>query len=91
MKPSASLLWLGGAVTLSVLVPTLYLIVVAGIAYVLHFWLRMFPRNQLARGTGIAVVSLAVALACAYNLQQYFVAWPHNPDTAALYHYKLKF
>ena len=82
---------LGGAVTLSVLVPTLYLIVVAGIAYVLHFWLRMFPRNQLARGAGIAVVSLAVALACAYNLQQYFVAWPHNPDTAASYHYKLKF
>lgn len=79
-----------GGVTLSVLIPTLYIIAIAGIAYVLHYWLRMFPRNQLARGTGIAIVGLAIGLSCLYGLQQYFVAWPHNPDTAAAYHYKLK-
>jgi hypothetical protein len=77
------LISLGGSVGLSLLVPLLYIAAAAGIAYLLHDWLRVFPRNPLARGLGIGLVCLAVALASTYNLRAYFVAWPHNPAAHA--------
>lgn len=78
---------LGGEVRLSVIVPILYIVAVGGIAYLLYFWMQVFPRNPLARGLGIALVSSTIALSCFYNTWQYFVAWPHNPDTAQIYHH----
>jgi len=76
---------LGGPVNLSVIVPVVYLVIVAGIAYILHFWLSVYPRNPLARGFGFALLSAVIALSCFYGLQQYFVAWPNNPQTIAIY------
>lgn len=76
----------GGSVTIGLLVPLLYLIAAAGIAYLLHLWLVVFPRNPLARGFGIGLVSVAVAVSCMYSLRQYFVAWPHHPATGAAFH-----
>lgn len=81
----AVLVALGGAVRLSVIVPIGYLVAIAGIAYVLHAWLHTFPRNPLARAAGISLVAVVIVLSCFYNLRQYFVAWPHNPDVAAIY------
>lgn len=82
------LVTLGGNVGLSILIPLLYVTVAAGIAYLLHDWLKVFPRNPLARGVGIGLVSLAIGLASVYNLRAYFVAWPHNTDTHASFHYR---
>ncbi len=79
------LISLGGAVRLSIIVPLLYVVIVAGIAYVLRFWLKVFPFNPVARRVGIGIVGFAIALSCLYNLQQYFVAWPSNPDTTQIY------
>lgn len=76
---------LGGQVRLSIIVPFLYLVIVAGIAYLLSFWLKVFPRNPLARGVGISIITLIIAMSCFYNLQQYFVAWPSNPETIQVY------
>ena len=75
-------------IAMSVFVPVLYIVAVGGIAYVLHFWLKVFPRNPLARWFGIGLVTLVVALSCTYNLVQYFVAWPHNPEVHVIYHAK---
>jgi hypothetical protein len=75
-----------GVVSLSIIAPLLYLIVVAGTAYILHFWLHTFPRNPLARTAGIGVITALVALSCFFNLTSYFVAWPHNPETIRAYH-----
>lgn len=69
----------------SILIPVLYLVAVAGIAYVLHFWLKVFPRNPVARVFGIGLVSVVLAVSCTYNIWQYFVAWPHNPETKVVY------
>lgn len=74
-----------GSVSISIIMPLIYLVAVAGIAYILHFWLRIFPRNPLARAFGIGLVTLLVALSCYYNLTQYFVAWPHNAEVAQVY------
>ncbi len=74
-----------GVVSIGVFVPILYIIAIAGIAYMLHFWLGVFPRNPLARATGIGLVGLILTLSCAYSLTQYFIAWPHNPETHEAY------
>jgi hypothetical protein len=75
----------GGGVTRSILVPVIYLVAIGGIAYILHQWLQVFPRNPLARRLGIGLVCMAVALSCLYNLRHYFVAWPHNSQTRQVY------
>ncbi len=83
------LVGLGGPVSLSLLVPILYMAAAAGIAYLLHDWLHVFPFNPLARGLGVGLVSLAVSLSCVYNLRAYFIAWPHNQATRTTFHYRL--
>ncbi|HXR49519.1 MAG TPA: hypothetical protein VN778_00625 [Verrucomicrobiae bacterium] len=84
------LVTIGGPVTFSLLVPLLYLAAATGIAYLLHEWLRVFPLNPLARGLGVTLVTLAVGLACIYNLRAYFVAWPHDQATRATFIYHLR-
>lgn len=81
---SGLLIGLGGMVRLSILMPIVYLIATAGTAYALHFWLRTFPRNPIARSFGISLMGCLVLLAAFYNLKLYFVVWPHNPDTQAI-------
>lgn len=84
----AILIALGGPVSLSLLVPIMYLLVATGIAYLMREWLQTFPVNPLARGIGISLIILAVALACTYNLRAYFVAWPHNTVTTTIFRYR---
>lgn len=74
---------LGGPVSLSLLIPVMYVFVAAGIGYLLHDWLKVFPRNPFARSLGISLIYVAVAMSVVYNLRAYFVAWPHNPDTTS--------
>lgn len=77
------LISLGGPITIGVIVPVLFLIVAAGIAYLLHFWFSVFPRNPLARGLGIGIVATAVAVSCVYGARQYFVAWSYHVPAQA--------
>lgn len=79
------LIGLGGSVTVSILVPILYLFAAAGMGWLLHDWLKHFPNNPIARGVAVAVISFAVVLSCAYNIYSYFVAWPHNPASIAVH------
>jgi hypothetical protein len=76
---------LGGPVGLSVLIPLLYILIGTGITYLLREWLQIFPINPLARSIGIGFVVVAVALSCVYNLRSYYVAWPHDPTTIAIF------
>jgi hypothetical protein len=79
---------LGGPVSLSLLVPLLYIALAAGLTYLLREWLAVFPHNPLARGLGIGLLVLVVGLSCMYNLRAYFVAWPHNHTTQATFQYR---
>ena len=81
------LVGLGGLVSISLLVPLLYIVAAAGLAYLVHEWLRVFPINPIARTIGISLVSLAVLVSCAYNIRAYFIAWQHSPDTKATFRY----
>lgn len=74
-----------GVMMLSLIVPLLYLVAAAGIAYLLHLWLSVFPRNPVARGTGIGLIALAIVISSVYGLRQYFIAWPHHTPTHAAF------
>lgn len=84
------LVGLGGPVSFSLLIPLVYVTAATGLAYLIHEWLRTFPRNPLARGVGFGVIGLAIGLSCLYNLRAYFVAWPHNATTQATFRYRLE-
>lgn len=81
---------LGGAVSLSTLIPLLYICAATGIAYLLHEWLQVFPVNPFARTLGIGLVVSVISLSCLYNMRAYFVAWPHNTTTESSYRTRLR-
>jgi hypothetical protein len=79
------LIALGGPVSLSLLLPFVYLVIATGMAFLLGEWLSVFPRNPLARGLGLSVVVIAVLVSCTYQINRYFVAWPHTPGTTTVF------
>jgi hypothetical protein len=81
------LIGLGGAVSLSLLVPTVFALIAMGLSFLLHRWLQTFPHNPLARQLGIWLVILAVIASCVYNLRAYFVAWADSPKTQGIFRY----
>ena len=72
---------LGGSVSITVLLPFVYIVMTAGVALLLQQWLTVFPRNPLAKRAGMILVVTAVVAASFYQLNRYFVAWPHAPAT----------
>ena len=86
----ALLIALGGAVSLSVVMPIIYILVAAGLAYLLSQWLGIFPSNPIARSIGYILISLAVAISVIYNVRAYFVAWPHNNNSVSAFVYQPK-
>lgn len=74
-----ALVTLGGDVTLSILIPILYLVIAIGLSELLSQWYEIFPRNPLARTVGLSLLSVAILLSCYYQTARYFVAWPDSP------------
>lgn len=83
------LIGLGGSVTLSLVIPLLYLLAGSGLSWLLRDWLTRFPNNPIARAVGIALITTAVVTSCVYNLQSYFVAWPHSSTTISHFMYQI--
>ncbi len=83
-----ALITLGGPLDLSVLMPIIYVFIAAGIAYLLHRWLHVFPFNPIARGLGYTLIALAVFMSSIYSLRSYYVAWPHNKLTYTTFEVK---
>lgn len=76
---------LGGSVSPTIIVPFVYILAAVGISFLLERWYTVFPRNPIAQGLGIGLVSLAVVAACAYSWRHYYVAWPLNNETRTVY------
>ncbi len=74
-----------GGISMALLLPAVYVVIAGGIAALLGMWLGVFPRNPLARSLGIVLVTAAVAASVVFNIRVYFVAWPHNAETKAVY------
>lgn len=78
---SLVLIELGGMVTLAVLLPLLYLCITGGLHHLLGRWLRVFPRNPVARAAGLLIICAMLFFTVLYQTRSYFVAWPHSPAT----------
>jgi hypothetical protein len=81
LSVEALLIAVSGTISIGLLVPLVYAVAIGGLAFVLHQWLRVFPRNPLARGLGISLITFLVLASSGYNLRSYFIAWPHNAET----------
>lgn len=75
----------GGAVTVSILLPFIYLLAASGIAFMLQQWFTVFPKNPVARTFGPTLMTVAILMASYYNINQYFIAWPNTPETKAAF------
>ncbi len=80
-----ALIALGGDVSYSLIIPLVVVLAVGGIGYLLHLWLKTFPRNPYARAFGVGLLGLVIAFAVAYNLTNYYRAWPHAPEVRAAF------
>lgn len=76
---------LGGETSLSLLLPFVYLVVAAGVDYMLGQWFKVFPRNPIAQTVGVVSFLIVVLLGMTYQTRQYFVAWPQNDTTQAVF------
>ena len=74
-----------GPVNITILLPFVYFIVIAGLWFLLQQWLSVFPRNPIARALGICLIVIAIGTASYYHFYSYFIAWPHNPATVSTF------
>lgn len=82
---STVLIALGSSITLPILVPFVYLVVATGINYMIKEWYAVFPRNPIAKGLGMGLLSVVVVLACGYQLRHYFIGWPEASATQTVF------
>jgi hypothetical protein len=82
------LIALGGGVTITFLVPFVYIVIAGGITLMLQQWKTVFPRNPFARTLATTLMSIMVALVAYYNINHYFIAWPNTPATRQAFHQK---
>jgi hypothetical protein len=73
---------------LSLLLPLVYIFIAAGIHESISRWLAVFPRNPIARGLGVVVLSVAIGFVASYHLDKMFIVRPGNPEIRALYSVK---
>lgn len=69
----------------TILLPIVYIFIIAGIVELLNQWFSYFPRNPWARNFGISLIVIAIGFASFYHLQRYFIAWPNAPETKTVY------
>lgn len=82
---SVLMIGIGQVATLSLLIPLFYIVIANGLAYMLQSWFTVFPRNPLARTTGVVLLTVVVLGSCFYQLQRYYQAWPNaEPTKSAL-------
>jgi len=83
---SLVLISFGNGVGFACLVPLLYLFIVHGLDHLLGRWFAVFPRNPIARLTGVTVICILLLFSILYQVRVYFVAWPHNAATRQTFH-----
>lgn len=83
------LIILGGPVTVTALMPVVYIVIAAGIAFMLQQWFAVFPYNPIARTIATTLISVVVLLVSYYHISHYFIAWPQTPATRQVFRHSL--
>ncbi len=82
---STLLITLGGSATVALLVPLVYLTIAGGIYYLLNEWLTVFPKNPIARYSGMTLLLALAVFSVLYHFRAYYTAWPNAPETKSVY------
>ncbi len=75
----------GGSVGFACLVPFAYLFIASGLDHLLDQWLSVFPRNPIARSTGVGLICIMLFFSVLYQVRSYYVAWPHHAATREIF------
>ncbi len=78
---SVLVIGVGNVLSIAALIPVIFIILVAGISYCMHRWLKYFPKNKVMRGFGYSLIGIAVLLSITFNLRTYYIAWASDPAT----------
>ena len=78
---------LGGSVTFACLVPILYLFIANGLDHLLGRWMAVFPRNPIARATGVGIICIVLFFSVLYQVRTYYIAWANAPATQAVFNH----
>jgi hypothetical protein len=65
--------------------PAAGIVMAAGLRYLYIEWRSIFPSNPIPKALAIVLMSALVATQLVYGLSYSLVAWPHSPDTKAVY------
>ena len=76
-----ALVGITGSSLLGFILPSIYLLVAAGLAFMVRQWITVFPRNPFARGLMVGLILIAVSSISYYQLSHYFLAWARHPET----------
>jgi hypothetical protein len=85
---STILIVIGGSATIAMLTPLIYLTIAGGLFYMLDQWLTVFPRNPIAKYSGVLLLMTLVSFSILYHLRAYYTAWPNAPETKVVYSVK---
>lgn len=69
------------SVSITILLPFIYILVASGMTLLLQQWFTVFPKNPFAKNIGYTLISIVVGVSIFYNLTNYFVAWPRSIET----------
>jgi hypothetical protein len=79
------LIAIGGPVTIAILLPVIYIIIIVGLLYLWSLWMSVFPKNPIALTIGLAFIAVLLAVSCNYQLRRYFIAWQDSPTTSQVF------
>lgn len=67
------------------LLPFAYIVAGIGIQNLINQWTSVFPKNPIARIIGSMLLFITIAFSINFQTHRYFVAWPNNTQTKAVY------
>jgi len=79
------LIALGGPVTIAILLPVIYIIIIVGLLYLWRLWISVFPKNPIAMSIGLTLIVVMLAVSCNYQLRRYLIAWHGSPTTTQVF------
>lgn len=77
-----------GTVSITILLPFIYLLVAGGINFMIEQWFTVFPYNPFARNLAIILITSAIIVVGFFHINRYFIAWPQAPATKATYYFQ---
>lgn len=75
----------GNSMGVVLFLPFTYIVIGIGMQNFINQWMKVFPRNPIARMVGGLIMLFAIGLSVNFQSHRYFVAWPNNDQTREVF------